>query len=99
MAAVLQPLKPGRRFSEPKPHVSELCQKCIELGHNCKNYVPPQTDESIDIPDDQSIISEASTASSSSFTEDQQLSDGDLTPVGSDDEAVFLESNLKSLKI
>lgn len=99
-AADLRPLKPsGRHSNEPKPHISELCQKCIELGpgRNCKDYVPPSTDESIDIPDDQSIISEASTASSS-LINDQQLSDEDSTPVGSDDDD-YLESKLKSLKI
>lgn len=62
--------------------------------------VPP--DEVADIPDDQSIISEASTASSSSWAEDQQLSDGDVTPVASDDEEgveQFLKAKMKAMDL
>ena len=103
MPSDIRPLRPSGRFTDvQKPHESDLCQKCIELGHNCRNYVPPKDDpDTVDFPDDQSIISEASTASSSSFAEDQQLSDQDLTPVCSDEEEAdrFLEDKLKSMHL
>ena len=82
-----------------KPHETELCQKCIELGHNCREYVPPAGDIA-DFPDDQSIISEASTSSSLSWAEEQELSDN--TPVASEDEDEvddFLDSKMKDLKL
>lgn len=99
----IRPLKPHKVHVDPKPHLTDLCQRCIELGQNCRDYVPPPNavSELVDIPDDQSIISEASTASTSSFQEDQQLSEDDLTPVVSDEEETdrFLELKMKQLKI
>ena len=97
----IRPLRPGRGGIIQKPHEQSLCQRCIELGYNCRNYVAPAT-ELADIPDDQSIISEASTASSSSFAEDQQLSDGDHTPVASEDEEQvddFLEARMRDMNL
>lgn len=99
MPSEIRPLRPGNRFSStPKPHETTLCEKCIELGYDCRNYAPPQNVLVEDIPDDQSIISEASTASTSSFLDDQQLSDGDITPVGSDNED-FIEKKMKDMNI
>lgn len=101
MPTHIRPLKPGRRHNDvPKPHPAELCQKCIELGSNCQEYRPPPG-ETVDIPDDQSIISVASTASSSSFVDDQHLSDEDITPQASDEEDIdsFLQSKMKSMDI
>ena len=95
-------MRPGRGVKIQKPHEQSLCQKCIELGRNCRDYNPDPATELADIPDDQSIISEASTASSSSFAEDQQLSDGDLTPVASEDEEQvddFLEAKMRDMNI
>lgn len=104
MPSDIRPLRRGNRFDGvSKPHETALCQKCKELGYDCRNYVPPQnnTSELVEIPDDQSIISEASTASTASFQEYQKLSDEDLTPVASDEEETdtFLESKMKSLNI
>ena len=96
----IRPLRPGRaRLTVQKPHESSLCQQCIELGYNCRGFIPP--DVVVDIPDDRSIISEASTASSSSWAEEQQLSDENLTPVASDEEELesFLDSKMKALDI
>ena len=98
----LRPLRPSKHFTTQKPHDTERCQKCIELGHNCRDYVPPAGDAAVDIPDDQSIISEASTASSSSWADEQQLSDEDHTPVASEGEEdidKFLDSQMKSLNL
>lgn len=97
MPTGIRPLRPGRSFLAQKPHESELCQKCIELGYSCREYTP--TAESVDFPDDQSVISEASTASASSLLEDQDLSDGELTPVGSDTEEELLEAKMKKLNL
>lgn len=100
MPTDIRPLRPSYRIHDVnKPHQSDLCQVCIELGYNCRGYIPPENSEA-DIPDDQSVISEASTIST--IAEDQQLSDGDLTPVASDDEEGtdrFLSSKIGKLTI
>ena len=100
MPTDIRPLRPSYRIHKvAKPHPSGLCQRCIEVGYNCRGYVPPENSE-VDIPDDQSVISESSTIST--IAEDQQLSDGDLTPVASDDEEGtdrFLESKMGELNI
>lgn len=95
----IRPLRPSGRINVQKPHETSLCQQCIELGHNCREYVPAAGDTA-DIPDDQSIISEASTSSSSSWAEEQELSDA--TPVASEDEkdvGDFLDSKMENLKL
>ncbi len=94
----IRPLRPSRNFTVQKPHETDLCQRCIELGRNCREYVPTAEDAA-DIPDDQSIISEASTSSSSSWAEEQELTDDERTPVGSEGEDNFLDSKMKSLKL
>lgn len=97
----VRPLHPGGGSNAKAPHVQSLCQKCIELGHNCRDYVP-SPNEVVDIPDDLSVYSEASTTSSSSWSEDQRLSDGERTPVASGDEEQvddFLEAKMKAMDI
>lgn len=97
----LRPLKPSRFSAVQKPHETTLCQQCIELGRNCREYVPPAGDVA-DFPDDQSIISEASTSSSSSWSDEQQLSDDEHTPVASEGEEEiedFLDTKMKNLKL
>ncbi len=86
--AKIQPLRRGGGPTRNKPHESALCQKCIELGSNCREYIPPPSASGdMDFPDDVSIMSEASTISNSSWAaDDQQLSDGEVTPVASDNE-------------
>ena len=39
----LRPLKPQPYDDDKnrKPHQQDLCQKCQELGYNCRNYIPP----------------------------------------------------------
>ena len=101
----IQPLKRSGGGFLSTPHPTELCQRCKELGYNCRQYTPSivssWTGGGVDFPDDQSIISESSTISSSSWAEEQQLSDGDLTPVASDEEDTdrFLESKMKSMTL
>jgi len=74
----LRPLRPRfRREEDRKPHLEDLCQKCQELGYNCRGYA--------DEPDDVSVISESSSVSDSSVSE-QDLDEEDLTPVPSDSE-------------
>ena len=139
MPTNIQPLKHGNPSSTQIPHQTSLCQKCIELGYNCRDYSPPPIAFIEDIPDDQSIISDTSTASTfsslndqqdchhyvpppnvlvqdipddqasiisevssasttSSFLDDQQLSDGDITPVGSDNED-FIVKKMKQMNL
>ena len=74
----LRPLR--RRFhgeEDRKPHLEDLCQKCQELGYSCR--------ECPDEPDDVSVISESSSVTDSSVSE-QDLDEEDLTPVPSDSE-------------
>ena len=102
----IQPLKRSGGDFLSTPHPTELCQRCMELGYNCRQYTPPivsswtGSGSGVDFPDDQSIISESSTISSS-WAEEQQLSDGDLTPVASDEEETdrFLESKMKLMTL
>ena len=44
----LRPLKPQSHDDDKnrKPHQQDLCQKCQELGYNCRNYVPPPSSTS-----------------------------------------------------
>jgi hypothetical protein len=91
----LQPLQPGnsRQYEDRRPHETDLCQRCLQLGYNCQNYVPPPWAE--EDTDDQSVISDSSTIST---VVDQDLGDGGLTPVASDDEE-FLESAMQNLRV
>ena len=71
----LQPLRPQFCHEEDrKPHLEDLCHKCQELGYNCRGYP--------DEPDHVSVISECSSVSDNSVSEQ----DLDLTPVPSDSE-------------
>ena len=62
-----------------KPHKQELCEKCQELGYNCRQYTP------VEVDDDVSVFSESSSVTESSVSE-QDLDEEDLTPVPSDSE-------------
>ena len=99
----IRPLRYNGGNNSQGPHESSLCQLCLKLGYNCRNYIAPAEDpEEEDDDDDVSVISEASTTSSSSFPDDQQLSDQDNTPVASDDEEYleeFLEAKMKDMNL
>ena len=84
-----------------KQHLTEYCQKCKELGRDCRNYVPPEDPDEVDddteedIPDGVSVRSDA--------TVDDELDDeGDRqTPVPSDEDTAedFLKGHLQNLKL
>lgn len=76
-------------------HESSKCQRCIEIGGDCRNYIAPKDDE---IPDDVSVIS---VASSVSGEDGSSALDGDRTPVGSDTEDLdeLLSEQLKDLSL
>ena len=65
-----------------KPHKSELCEMCQELGYNCReaSEVSAGHDGGVD-DDDRSVYLEASTSRSSSM-DDRDLDD--ITPVASE---------------
>ena len=71
-------LRPLRRTAFPhavqKPHREDLCERCKELGYNCRT-APSQQDG------DESVIS---TSDSSLVSETQRGSGDDVTPVPSD---------------
>ncbi len=68
------------------PHLQERCQMCKKLGRNCRGLSEVEREE---VDDDESVFSEYSTTSDSSAASAPDLQDleGDVTPVGSDDEA------------
>ena len=70
-------------------HESSKCQRCIELGGDCRTYVASNTED--EIPDDISLISEASSISSVG-------GDDNTTPVASDSEEYADELLSKQLK-
>ena len=74
----LRPLRWNPRQEERKPHESELCQRCKELGRNCREF------QSEDASDDVSVVS------TDSFSTDAGsaigISDEERTPVPSDTE-------------
>ena len=96
----IQPLKPGGGSGPyQKPHQQELCQKCRELGFNCKSYTPSASgdDKEVDFRDGESIISIASNTSTEVADEDR-----DITPTVSDTEEQadeVLEREVKKLSI
>ena len=101
MPSDVRPLKPSRAVREDqKPHDTERCQKCLELGYNCRDHPSePETDYlDDDSTDSGSVFSEASTNSSSSFTD---WNDEDRTPVCSDEEETdrLLDRGMKRLQL
>lgn len=83
-----------------KQHLTEYCQKCKELGRDCRNYTPLEDpdevdDDSEDIPDDVSVRSDAS-------VDDELDDEGDRqTPVPSDEDTTedFLGGHLQNLQL
>lgn len=79
-----------------KEHLTEYCQKCKELGRNCRTYVPPSepVDDDDEEDDDISVMSDVS---------DVDINDVDdiPTPVPSDEETneEFLSSKLGNLAL
>ena len=106
--ARIRPLLHSGNDHNRKQHLTEHCQKCKQLGSNCRNYVPcPEPDDDDDDgededfdDDDVSVISE-SDASSISGLRDDDLDGRSRTPVPSDVEATeeFLSSKLGNLGI
>ena len=81
LPTTLRPLLHRYHNKDRKPHVQELCEKCQELGYNCRDYTP------VEEPDDVSVFSESSSVTESSVSE-RDLDEEDLTPVPSDSESV-----------
>lgn len=73
----LRPLRRNPRQQVGKPHESELCERCQELGYNCRGQV------SEDASDDVSVVSTDSTSTDAASIGDF---DEEGTPVPSDTE-------------
>ena len=97
-AHAIQPLKRGSGGGFQKPHDQARCEKCKELGYNCRSYMAGGDVQEVDFEEGKSIISVAS-STSTDVTEDHR---GDITPTVSDDEdqvADYLEKKLKNFHI
>ena len=97
----IRPLLHGGSHYSMKQHLTEYCQKCKELGRDCRNYTPPEDpleedDDSVeDIPDDVSVRSDAS-------VDDELDDEGDRqTPVPSDEDTTedFLSQHFGNLQL
>ena len=84
-----------------KEHLTQYCQKCNELGQNCRNYIPPSepandddNEEEEEEEDDVSVMSDVSDVDTNDVDEVP-------TPVPSDEEAneEFLSSKLGNLAL
>ena len=73
----LRSLRWNPRQEVKKPHESALCERCQELGHNCREQV------SEDASDDVSVVSTDSASTDAASIDDF---DGEGTPVPSDTE-------------
>jgi len=111
LPASLRPLQYQFHNDEDrKPHIQELCEKCQELGYNCREYTPAEDD------DDESVFSESSSVTDTIVSEqeldeedepitensasEQDVDEEDLTPVASDSEVTDkLLDQLESLDL
>lgn len=86
----------GRRWKER--HLSEHCQKCKELGKDCRNYTPV-SDSTLGDEEDEDF--DDNTSIRSDVTDDLNDEDGRLTPVPFDEKTTddFLEAKLKKLNM
>ena len=98
----MRPLLYGGAHHPMKPHLTDHCQKCKELGRDCRNYTPPEDpdgadddSEEGDIPDDVSVRSDASADDELDNESDRQ------TPVPSDEDTTedFLDGHLQNLQL
>ncbi len=97
-AHAIQPLKRGSGGGFQKPHDQARCEKCKELGHNCRSYTASDDAPEVDFEEGKSIISIAS-STSTDVSEDQG---DDVTPTVSDDEEEvdeFLGDKLKNIQL
>ena len=80
LPVVLRPLRPPQHFRNAiqKPHPEDKCERCKELGYNCRNAL---TTASAEDEDELSVIS---TSDSSVFLPSNDREGGDVTPVPSD---------------
>lgn len=77
----IRPLLWSQGDRPKKEHLTKYCEKCKELGRDCRHYIPPEEhSDAVDIPDDVSVLSD------SSSTDDAEEYRDDLTPVPSDEE-------------
>ena len=101
--ARIRPLLPSGDDQNKREHLTEYCQKCKELGRNCRRYAPQapleqddgEEEEEEDCPDDVSVRSDA--ASISDLDDDDM--DARQTPVPSDEETneEFLSGKIGNL--
>lgn len=76
----------GPASPSDKPHEQALCQRCQELGYNCKNAPTEAVVNTEDLGDDDDDVSVACTDTSEDENAATQNNE-DITPVGSEDEA------------
>ena len=83
-----------------KEHLTQYCQKCKELGRNCRNYVPP-SEQAEDDEEEEEV--EDDDVSVMSGVSDVDINDVDNvpTPVPSDEETneEFLSNQLGNLAL
>ena len=94
----VQPLKRGSGARFQKPHHQARCEKCKELGYNCRGYIAKEDDEEVEFEDGQSISSVASSTSTDVSEEPRD----DVTPTVSDDEEQadeYLSTRVQNLRI
>ena len=60
LPTVLRPLRPPRFPLDgiQKPHREDLCERCKELGYNCRNTFSHYDEESVISTSDSSLVSE-----------------------------------------
>ena len=92
----VRPLRYTGGNASQKPHDSAACGMCQKVG-DCRNLKSSEVEEG-DWDDSASVRSEASSVGD--LSEDQNLSDGRITPVNLDKEAIddLLSSKLEDLR-
>ena len=97
----IRPLLHSGDDRNKKEHLTKHCQKCKELGRNCRHYVPPSEPAGDDDDDNVSVRSDRSTSSVSELDDDDDDMDARQTPVPSDEEAneEFLTSKIGNLDL
>ena len=80
LPTVLRPLRPPRFPPDgiQKPHPKELCERCKELGHSCRNAVSHNDDESVISTSDSSLASESARDDTTPVPSDHGSDIGDV---------------------
>ena len=93
----VRPLRYTGGNASQKPHDSAACEMCQKVG-DCRNLKSSEVEEG-EWDDSTSVRSEASSVGD--LSEDQNLSDGRMTPVNLDKETIddLLSSKLEDLRM